>query len=984
MLGKVDHTKGIQKKAINVFIVLGLSIFVSEAIIMLLLGLFPHFTAVEEAIIDAAFLALLIFPVIYFLLFKPLQKSIVARINREAKYEALIENMGEGVIFCDENEVFVFANRAAEEIFGMKNKQLGGLRLDLFFSPENFNKILDQTAERKKGISSGYESEIILKDGSTKKIFINAVPQFEDAQFTGTLAILRDVSELKKAEEAINYERNLLRSLIDTLPDSIYFKDSQGKKIIANPIDLQYMGFQREEEVIGKDDDEIYPKEVAESSREDDQKVLTSGIPQLNKEDYFIDNNGQEHWMHNSKVPIKNSAGEIIGLVGIGREITERKKEETRLKLLESVITNATDGVIITSINDKEKNHYQIIFVNAAYCKMTGYTPEEVKGKSPALLQGEKTNKAELVRIRESLKRFEPCQTELINYKKDGTEFWSSIAFFPISDNTGKYTHWIAIKRDVTDQKILELNYIKAKENAEAASKAKSEFLANMSHEIRTPLNSVIGFSDLMMKMDLNATQRHYINAVFQSANSLLDIINEILDFSKIEAGKMEAVMVKTDLIDLCNQTINIISFQAFKKNLELLLNIGNDIPRFIVTDQVMLRQVLINLMGNAVKFTATGEVELKIELLEQKSSSLAMIRFAVRDTGIGIQIENQQKIFEAFSQEDASTNRKFGGTGLGLTISKRMLMLMGSELRLESKPGFGSTFSFDMELETMIGEKENWNIQELYKNVLIVDDNSNNRLLIRDMLALEGVKSEEAENGKQALALLKNSKKFDIILMDFNMPGMDGLETIQHIREDLQLNADKQPIALLHSSAEDGVVNNGCEKWNVAFRLVKPIRMNQLFGMLSTVRSNSTSSQPSPSISKEKEDFLATLHCKVLLADDNELNRLLIGKIVSITMPKAEIREAKNGKIALEMYQQFLPDIIFMDVQMPEMNGNQATEAIRKLEKGNQLPIIALTAGTQADEKELSMQAGMNDFVTKPFVSAVIKEVLYKWLHKI
>ena len=981
MKRKETETKILQKKVFSVFAILVFSIFFSEAVIMLMFSLFLKLPNWQEAILDASCLSILIFPVIYLVLVRPLKKNIVDRIDKEIRYETLIGNMGEGVILCDENEVFLFANSAAENLFGMKKDFLVGTRLDTFFTPENFRVIQQQTSERKKGVSSGYESEIILKDGSTKRVFINAVPQFEGGVFSGTLAILRDVSELKKAEDAIKYERNLLRSLIDTLPDSIYVKDDKGRKIIANPVDLMYMGFKTEEEVLGKDDFAIYPKEVADSSFADDRMVFQTGIPLLNKEDYFIDNNGQEHWMNNSKVPIKNTLGEIIGLVGIGREVTERKREETRLKLLESVITNATDGVIITGISDQEKDNYKILFVNEAYCKMTGYRPEEVLGKTPSILQGANTDKTELARVRESLNRFEPCKMEVINYKKDGSEFWSSIAFSPISDNTGKYTHWIAIKRDVTAQKQLEQNYIKAKENAEAASKAKSEFLANMSHEIRTPLNSVIGFSDLMMKTELDTTQQHYNNAVFQSANSLLDIINEILDFSKIEAGKLEASLVMTNVIDLCTQVSNIISFQAYKKNLELLLNIGKEIPRKIYTDPVLLRQILINLLGNAVKFTSFGEVELRIEMIEQEANSRARIRFSVRDTGIGIQKENLEKIFEAFSQEDSSTNRKFGGTGLGLTISKRMLMLLGSELKLNSELGIGTSFYFDLEMETENEIPDTWNIKERFKNVLIVDDNANNRLLIRDMLLLVGVKSEEVESGKLALDLLKKGYLYDIILMDYNMPEMDGLETIRSIREVLNLNAVQQPIALLHSSAEDGIVNTGCKKWEVAFRLVKPIRMNQLYEMLSSFQLTGTYAEIQKTFPVKEEGILETFACKVLLADDNELNRLLIRKIVSDVLPLAEIIEVENGRSAFEIYQTFLPDIIFMDVQMPEMNGNEATTAIRKLEKEKHIPIIALTAGTQSEEKESSMKAGMDDFITKPFVSAVIEDVIHKWL---
>ncbi|MEN9685267.1 MAG: hypothetical protein RLZZ28_1053 [Bacteroidota bacterium] len=970
-----------RKHDTNVFLILVITIFISETLIMLLLRYLPAFSTWGEAILDSSVLSILIFPVIYYFLVKPLKESIADRNEKESRYLALIETMGEGVVICDENEQFVFVNSAAEKIFAAKKETLIGSRLNSFFSIENFAFIQQQTIERKKGISSSYETEIILKDHTKKTVFITASPQFENGIFTGTLALFHDISELKKAEDAIKYERNLLRALINNLPDAVYVKDKAFKKIIANPVDLMYMGLDKEEDILGKDDYAVYPKEIADSSFTDDQHVLSTGMPYLNKEDYFVDNNGQEHWMLNSKVPIKDANGTIIGLVGIGREITARKKEETHLKLLESVITNATDGVVITQINDTDSLHYRIIFVNNAYCKMTGYTSEEVIGKSPSLLQGENTSKEELTRIRESLKRFESCRMEVINYKKDGTEFWTNIAFFPISDNTGKYTHWIAIKRDVTARKVLEQNYIKAKEKAESASKAKSEFLANMSHEIRTPLNSVIGFSDLLMKTQLDSTQQQYNHAVFQSANSLLDIISEILDFSKIEAGKLEIDIVKTDVLDLSYQVADIITFQAFKKNLELLLNIGADIPRFIWTDPIRLRQILINLMGNAVKFTSSGEVQLKIEILHKTSANQAGIRFSVKDTGIGINPENQQKIFEAFSQEDASTNRKYGGTGLGLTISKQLLTLMGSELKLASIPGQGSTFFFDLEVKTMDGDPEEWNLVPTYKKVLIVDDNTNNRLLLKEMLALQGVGSDEAESGKTAIEMLQSGSRYDIILMDYNMPEMDGIATIRHLREDLGLTAEKQPIVLLHSSAEDEIISKACKTWDIAFRLVKPIKMGLLFKSLSKVNLHDNTDSRRNSSKPLSELVSKTGPFKVLLVDDNEFNILLIRKIVGELLPGAAIYEASNGKKALDSFVENKPDIIFMDVHMPEMNGYEATMAIRKLETDHHIPIIALTAGTQSEEKDLCTDAGMNDFVTKPFVSASIVDVLNKWL---
>lgn len=847
------------KKDFRVFILLIVSLFLSELLIMALLDFFPHLNKWAEAIIDATVLSIIIFPIIYNQLFKPLKESIAVNDENEAK---------------------------------------------------------------------------------------------------------------------IKYERNLFKALFDNLPDAVYVKDIQYRKILANPIDLQYMGINTEADIIGKTDAEIYNKEVSESSYADEQEIFKTGIAIINKENFFIDNRGEKHWMLNSKVPFRNNNNEIIGLVGISREITERKKEETRLKLLESVILKTNDAVVITEILSKGPIKNSIIFVNQSYSKMTGYSLEEVFGKSPALLQGVNTDKEILKKVKASMDVFEPCQYEVINYKKNGEEFWSSISLSPISDSQGLYTHWIAIKRDTTEKKLLEKNYIKAKESAESANRAKSDFLANMSHEIRTPLNSVIGFSDLLKKTKLDETQKMYNNAVFQSANSLLDIITEILDFSKIEAGKLEIDISKTDLQELAFGITNMVSFQAHEKNLEILLNLSNDIPRFIWADSLRLRQILINLMANAVKFTKKGEVELKIIPIKILDENKIILRFSVRDTGIGILPENQKKIFEAFTQEDASTTRKYGGTGLGLAISKRLLELMGSELKLASEFNVGSTFFFDIVLKAQQVKADNLIDISKIKHALIVDDNANNRILVTDMLALKNVKSAAVESGKMALELLEQSNDFDLVLMDFNMSEMDGIETTREIRNRLKLGPEKLAIILLHSSAEDEFIIEACKELDLVGRLVKPIHMQNLYDCIAKSGHPSTQEIHSPT-----NGYVNNKKLKVLLADDNEFNILLVKQMINNILPNAQIFEAVNGIKAIELFEANQPDLVFMDIQMPELNGHEASEKIRSLTMGKHIPIIALTAGTQEDERERCIQAGMDDFITKPFVVETLEHVISKWL---
>ncbi|MXV17243.1 PAS domain S-box protein [Hufsiella ginkgonis] len=567
--------------------------------------------------------------------------------------------------------------------------------------------------------------------------------------------------------------------------------------------------------------------------------------------------------------------------------------------------------------------------------------------------------------------------------------------FKHIAGNTGseKYTNWemrpwyrsdgviggiMIFTQDVTERVRQRGELEAAKLQAEQASVAKSEFLANMSHEIRTPLNGVIGFTDLVLKTGLNEIQQQYLTIVNQSAGALLSIINDILDFSKIEAGKLELEIEKCDLYELGSQATDIITYQIQTKGLEMLLNIPPELPRFIWTDTVRLKQVLINLLSNASKFTERGEIEMKIEALANTGDQITL-RFAVRDTGIGIKPEKQRKIFEAFSQEDGSTTKKYGGTGLGLTISNKLLHLMGSYLQLESTPGKGSTFYFDIVLKAEQGEPEHWENLEPIRHVLIVDDNENNRMIVEQMLLLKDIRSTAAKNGLEALHYLEKGEQFDVVMMDYHMPYMDGLETIRKIRENFYGTPEELPILLLYSSSDDEKVIRACEELKVSHRLVKPIKMQDLYTALSRLHRKESPANTGNEQVPGHEQLVGPI--SILVAEDNNVNMLLARTLIQRVAPHATVIECKNGAEAVNYCRNRLPDLVLMDVQMPEMNGYEATGRIRTLEQGTHVPIVALTAGNVKSEKEKCIEAGMDDFLVKPIVEETITLLLKKWL---
>jgi signal transduction histidine kinase/DNA-binding response OmpR family regulator len=536
----------------------------------------------------------------------------------------------------------------------------------------------------------------------------------------------------------------------------------------------------------------------------------------------------------------------------------------------------------------------------------------------------------------------------------------------------------------VINKKKVEATLLKAKVEADIASKFKSEFLANMSHEIRTPLNGVIGFTDLLLRTPLNKIQQQYTENVNTSGHSLLGIINDILDFSKIEAGKMELDFIKTDLIELAEQSCDIIKYHTSLKGIEFLLNIQPGLPRFAVTDPQRLKQILINLLSNAVKFTQKGEVELKL-LFVEKDDKKGYFKFSVRDTGIGIKPEQQIRLFKAFAQADSSTTRKFGGTGLGLTISNMLAEKLGSKIEIRSDFGKGSDFFFTLEAEYEFGEKPVHGSLADIKRVLVIDDNDNNRMILEHTFTNLGIGFVGINNGHSAIKIIEESGTFDVIIVDYHMPFLNGLETVRIIREKLGLIPERQPVILLHSSSDDIKIYEECKKLGVKYNLIKPVKSNELLYYLQNIHDGTIleTRDVETILAAEDEEFPGDLRPVILIAEDVLMNMMLAKTFIKQIIPGAVILEARNGIEAVEIAKKRLPDLIFMDVQMPEMGGIEATIHLRNYEQqtGVRMPIVALTAGAIKEEKEKCLSAGMDCFLTKPIETKALQIILRQFL---
>ena len=866
-------------------------------------------------------------------------------------------------------------NNATLKLFHAGNKTELIENLGVVFGSDSIKDLTDEfiwIAEGKTGFS--WEGVNHTLDGETLTVSLrwSVEPGYEE-DLSRILVSMIDITERKQAESKLEEERILLRTLIDNLPDRVYAMDVQGHKTLSNVADWQASGGKTMEDVIGKTDLDTYPPELAKEYWALDKAVIDTGTPVLNREEPGLDAQGNSVWVLSSKVPLRDSGGKIMGLVGIGRDITERRRIEhdvIRQKQYFETLVSTSPVAIVVLDNDSK-----IVSCNPAFGRLFGYSSEEALDKK---LDDLITTQESLA---EALEYTQQAMTGLVHEtakrrNKNGTMVDVEILGVPVTQD-GEKIGALAIYHDISE-------LVSARQEAEEANQAKSEFLANMSHEIRTPMNGVIGMLELTLDTPLTNEQQEYLKISLESAETLLALINDILDFSKIEARKLELEKINFSLRTLIEDTAYTLAPRAQDKGLELACLIHPDLKSGLKGDPGRLRQILVNLVGNALKFTHQGEIVIRAEPVKETETE-ATIHFSVQDTGIGIPPDRTKSIFERFTQADGSTTRKYGGSGLGLTICKQLVEAMEGEIGVESTPGVGSTFWFNINFEKQPAQKHDTTplsiepISLKGMRILGVDDNDTNRTIMTRTVESFGCRVDTVATGAKALEVLRNSHRdgdpYRVVLLDMQMPDMDGEQTARAIKGDPVLR--EAHIIILTSIGQRGDAVHmqalGCSAY-----LLKPLRQQLLFDALVAILG-----------SKEKEPAIITRHLlsekrrsskRILIAEDNAINQ----KLAVILLGKAgySADTVENGIKAIEKVQKENYNAVLMDVQMPEMDGFEATRHIREWEADRQhIPIIAMTAHAMKGDRERCLEAGMDDYVSKPLDLKILLGVLDRWL---
>ncbi len=942
--------------------------------------------------------------------------------NAQTQLQQAIDQGVEGLALLDQEGRYTYINRAHAAMYGYTAEELLGHSWKMLYSKKQL-RLIEEICLPKLRSSGQWQGELLglRKDGTNVPVEMSlSLLMNLDNSSDGLVCTCRDTTERKRAEERF-------RQAVESAPSGMIMIDSQGRIILTNKAISQLFGYSPDE-LIGTSIEQLVPHRFRSKHPAQRSQFFANPHPRkmgAGRDLFGLHKNGTEVPVEIGLNPFKTEDGSFVLASVI--DITARKLEEERFRL---VVETTPNGMIMVDTSGK------IVLVNQLIESLFGYSRAELLGQQieilvPLPFRKEHPHYRATYFAQQTKSRIMGKGRELCGLHKDGHEISIEVGLNPIETQEGLFI--LASIVDITERKATEEQLQKnaealeqknkelvvARDQALAAVKTKSAFLSTMSHEIRTPLNGVIGMTDLIMDTALDIDQQEMVQTVKNSGEFLLKTINDILDFSKIEAGKLDLEVIDFDIRLALDEVIDILAGKANQKNIELIGVVHANIPKQLRGDPGRIRQILFNLIGNAIKFTEQGEIVVRVELVDEQAEG-PVLKFSVTDTGIGIPSAAQEGLFQSFTQADSSTTRKFGGTGLGLAICKQLVTLMHGEIGVTSQEEQGSIFWFIIPLahraSTSLPSTSYTSLAN--RRVCIIESNDTIRFLLNHYAQSWGMQPEVARNGTDGLALLqekaREGKSFDVALLDHSLSDTsheDGFSLATRIRQDPHLS--DIPLILLTALGKRGEGKMAQEAGFNGY-LTKPIRHQQLHDCLTMILSepataSSECSSP-PLITRHTiDEAQAPTQCHILLAEDNVVNQKVAVRMIQKLGYRVDVVD--NGKAAVEALERTVYNLVFMDCQMPEMDGLETTRKIREAESKNRktlgvrsegqeselanapdsslltphrIPIIALTANAVSSDREACLRAGMDDFLSKPVRLEELSAMITKWVIKV